>query len=262
MKGARWDGHEVISRRSARQGVQGIRCGRRRVAASCGGERCTPDRAERRRQNDFLSIYSPSSCTDFRPRSSITAGTSRGRIRRHCPPRHRAVVPDLRSLSAPDGARECARGAAAQPGTSYLFLAFGKELWRASTIGRCSYWPKSPWNSGAAHSPRICPTTQRALELATTLRSSRGVCCWTNPLRHGATRTCRVVTPAHQAVCGRPYRAHGRAQHECGLVHRRYHLRAAAGQGDRRGLLAEVSKNPQVSKPISGTSSTALTGTG
>ena len=131
------------------------------------------DRPERRRQDDLLQPAHAFPRRRRAARSSTTAARSPARVRRRIA-RHgaRALVPDLRGVPAPDGARERAHRAAAQA------AAHSFDFWRVerraatqlnAARARADRGGRA-WRSSQSHGAVELPYgRKRALEIATTL---------------------------------------------------------------------------------------------
>ena len=82
--------------------------------------------------NLLTKFLQPTSGTHLLPRREHHPRETGG----HRAPRRGALLSDLRGLSASHGARERARGVAAQSGHLFLFLALRSRAWRSSMSAR------------------------------------------------------------------------------------------------------------------------------
>src|ERR1700734_1962589 len=242
------------------QGVQGVRGGRRRITQGAVRRDPRADRSERRRQDDVLQFAHQVLATDvggdLLPRREHHPGEACG----YRPPRHRPFLPDMRGIPASYGFGERARGSAARPVDVISFLALGKKpvqpRWRShAAVYRSAAREMGGHPRGrTAVRQKACPGTGHYPGARARVDAARRA-----HAGHGA-RGRVACHAADQAAVGRPHRAHGGTQHERGLLHRRYHIRAAARQGNRRRALCRSVEEPAGSRSLHGDAGTYARG--
>ena len=141
----------IIETRGLTKEFKRLRRGLQRRPARAPRAHPCADRPERRRQDDLLQPADQVPRPDPRPDPVPRRGHHACEAGRGGAPRHRALVPDLGGLPAPDGARERARRPAAHTSARLPFLeargdARGAQRPRAWS---CSSWstsaPSPPW---------------------------------------------------------------------------------------------------------------------
>ncbi len=155
------------------------------------------------------------------------------------PPRHRALVPDLGGVSAPDGAGERAHRAAARA-RDHRFTS-GSARRRCAVLDARAHGAAGELvdlhGVAATRAAELPYGRKRALELATTLALEPELMLLDEPTQGMGHEDVDRVTELIRQAAAQSHRADGRAQHAGGREHRRHDHRAAAWPGDRQRQL-------------------------